>query len=286
MFSRASVTRILGAAVVLSVVWSFETAANASIFDTYLEDDSEILTYQAFGFHGFTGYNRINDVVAAEQQLAFAVLQRRVDVPAADTEDPYHIRLAFFNRGPEAMSITAIYIDDGHIVAWAETSAITASAGVSFDQSASPGNLPGAENLVPNFGPATEGFFAPSDSNAPVSHNGIDNSNEYLELRFQLLLDGSGDQLGYGDVISDILNGRLRIGIHVQGFVSEGSESLVNSTNLPGVGSGVVPEPTALLVWSLLGGGAAAGASLRRRRTRWSPETRQSVYHLIDRGQA
>ncbi len=50
-------------------------------------------------------------------------------------------------------------------------------------------------------------------------------------------------------------------------------------------GSGSIPEPASLLIWSVAGGLAAAGAAIRRRRpTRWSDENRQAIVGLIEKG--
>ncbi len=49
---------------------------------------------------------------------------------------------------------------------------------------------------------------------------------------------------------------------------------------------GVLPEPSSIIVWGLLGTGCAGGAlaSRRRRRAPWSDETRQSIHQIIERG--
>jgi hypothetical protein len=44
----------------------------------------------------------------------------------------------------------------------------------------------------------------------------------------------------------------------------------------------LVPEPASLLIWSVAGGLAAAGAAVRRRRpTRWSKQNRQAIHEII-----
>ena len=55
------------------------------------------------------------------------------------------------------------------------------------------------------------------------------------------------------DVLDDLADGRLRIGLHAQGFAGGGSESFVNTP---------LPEPSA---GSLLVGAALAFAALRKR---------------------
>jgi hypothetical protein len=70
---------------------------------------------------------------------------------------------------------------------------------------------------------------------------------ESVTITFDLMAGGT-----YQDVIDELNDGTLRIGIHVVGFESGGSESFVH-----------VPEPATA---SLLGM-AATGLLLRRRRT-------------------
>jgi hypothetical protein len=111
-----------------------------------------------------------------------------------------------------------VYFDDGSLLSIA---IIINSIGVSFSQFASPGNLPAASNAAPPF-VTTAGFSADSDS--PVQPNGV-NPGE---------------------------SGTLRIGLHVQGYQSGGSESFVNA-----------PEPASLALSGLLLA-ALAGARLRR----------------------
>ncbi|NUN98546.1 MAG: PEP-CTERM sorting domain-containing protein, partial [Candidatus Omnitrophica bacterium] len=73
---------------------------------------------------------------------------------------------------------------------------------------------------------------------------------EWLGVGFNLL---SGKT--FADVLADIADGDLRIGIHVQGFRNGGSESFVNN--------GVVPEPATV---GLLAAGLLSLAAGRRRR--------------------
>jgi hypothetical protein len=110
---------------------------------------------------------------------------------------------------------------------------------VQFSQFASPGNLPGANNITPSFH-TTAGFSA--DSDPAVQPNGV-NPNESLGVQFNLKNGAT-----YDTVISDLANGSLRIGIHVQGFAGGGSESFVNNGN---GGNGVIPAPGAVLLASI-----------------------------------
>jgi hypothetical protein len=51
-------------------------------------------------------------------------------------------------------------------------------------------------------------------------------------------------------------------------------------------GPAFVPEPASIIIWGLLGAGCAGGAMARRRRrrARWSDDTRQNIHQIIDRG--
>ena len=146
--------------------------------------------------------------------------------------------------GGSASSITDVYFDDGSLLALAS---VTNGPGVSFSQYASPPNLPGANLISPAF-ETTAGFLA--DSNPPVQPNGV-NPGEWLKIYFSLQSGGT-----FNDVINELGDGRLRIGIHVQGFSSGGSESFVN---VPAT----VPVPAA--VW-LFGSGLVSLTVIGRRK--------------------
>jgi hypothetical protein len=45
-----------------------------------------------------------------------------------------------------------------------------------------------------------------------------------------------------------------------------------------------VPEPATLMIWSVLGAGAAGASALRRRRGRWNDANRKAIYGIVDRG--
>jgi hypothetical protein len=142
------------------------------------------------------------------------------------------VSFTFTNSGPAASSITDVYFDDGTLLGIAY---ITNGPGADFSQGASPGNLPAANNASPPF-VATAGFTA--DSDPPAQPNGV-NPGEVLTIVFDL--QGGG---ALQDVLDELADGTLRIGIHVQGYGSGGSESFVN-----------VPEPhfATLLALGVLG---------------------------------
>jgi hypothetical protein len=153
------------------------------------------------------------------------------------------VEFHFRNAGPEASVISEIYFDDGSLLV---LSAVIDGPGVDFEPDADPPNLPGGEEAIPPF-QVTEGFLA--ESVPSPSMNGAGPS-EWVKIQFNL----QGGQT-IADVIDELTNGELRIGIHVIAFESGGSESFIN---LP------IPEPASgLLVGLGLLGVAAARAGRR-----------------------
>ena len=199
---------------------SFAASANASII----------------GFYNITG-NNVGDAAIGEAQLF-------VDVT---DEGDGRAHFTFMNLGPEASSITDVFFDDGTLLRIAEIIDADEGGGdpgVDFSQDAKPGELPGANNAVPEF-ETTAGFSA--DSDPATQTNGV-NPGETLAVIFFL----QGSQT-FATVEDELATGLLRIGIHVQGFASGGSESFVNNplaaTAPPGTS---LPEPTSIAVWSLM----------------------------------
>ena len=184
-----------------------------------------------FGF-GNISANEVNDAMIGEAQLS-------VDVTDAGGGQ---VSFIFNNIGPEASSVTDAYFDGGSYLGIAT---IVNGTGVDFSQGAKPGNLPAGGNATPPF-VATSGLTA--DSNPPTRPNGVD-PGEMLETIFEL----QGGHT-FGDVLDELRNGILRVGIHVQGYASGGSESFIHT----------VPEPSTML---LLGIGLVGliGGAVRRR---------------------
>jgi len=154
------------------------------------------------------------------------------------------VRFHFRNAGPEPSAISEVYFDDGSLLA---LSSVIDGPGVDFEPDASPPDLPGGQNAIPPFH-VTEGFLAQSVP-SPVM-NGVGPA-EWVKIDFAL----QGGQ-SYADVISELTTGELRIGIHVIGFASGGSESFINPP---------VPEPGS---GALLGSGLTAIGIHRRRSSR------------------
>lgn len=165
------------------------------------------------------------------------------------------VNFAFTNTGPEASSITDVYFDDGSLLGIA--SIINTPTLVEFSQLATPANLPGGNTAIPPF-ETTAGFSA--DSDPPVQPLGV-NPGESLGIIFDL--QGGST---FADVLDDLASGELRIGIHVQGFASTGSEAFVNNGIVDGDGdpNGKIPAPGALVLCSI---GAGCLGWLRRRGT-------------------
>jgi hypothetical protein len=149
------------------------------------------------------------------------------------------VRFDFYNSGPEASSIVT------------PISQIINGSGVSFSTWATPGNLPGGNDVGFD---ATRGLTADSDS-PKVPQNGV-NPGETLGVVLQL---NNGNN--YGDVLTALADSSLRVGLHVQAFAGGGSESFVNN---PGGGTPpAVPEPSTLAIFGL--GALFAGRRMRRR---------------------
>lgn len=138
----------------------------------------------------------------------------------------------FHNDGPIASAISEIYFDDGTLLG-APTITDSIRGFTDFNNGASPGNLPGGNNLSPPF-VATDTFSVDAQGNPSL---GI-NPGDTLLLTIGLL---PGQD--YADTIAALNGGllgqdTLRIGLHVRSIGTEGeSDSFFVWTN-------PVPEPT------------------------------------------
>ncbi len=184
-------------------------------------------------------FDNISNNNAADAAIGEAQLTARVE----DTMNANQVLFTFLNSGSDLCSITEVYFDGATLLGIA---AIKNGTGVSFAQDATPANLPGANNAVPPF-VTSAGLSA--DSDPPVQPNGV-NPGESLGILFDLQ---SGNT--FANVVSDLADAGLRVGIHVQGFASGGSESFVNNS-VP------LPVPGAVLLGFL--GLTTAATRLRR----------------------
>jgi hypothetical protein len=169
------------------------------------------------------GFDCISGNVAGD----CAIGEAQLEVEATAGPDADQVSFRFTNAGPADSSITAVYFDDdaGALLAIAS---ILDGTGVDFEAGANPPNLPAGNNADPDFD-NTGGLAA--DSEPPTQPNGV-NPGEELTIVASL-----ADGFTFADVEAALSDKSLRIGIHVQGFATEGSESFVNDGT-------VVPEPS------------------------------------------
>ena len=188
-----------------------------------------------YGFERITANNSAN-----------AQVQLFVDV---SEQGDSHILFHFRNTGPMPSSITDIYFDSGETgIFLTPIAAITSSDGVNFELGAAPPNLPGGNSVGFN---TTPGLSA--DSQSPPGPNGVNPSDEWVALVLNL-----AEEMTFSDTITALNNGTLRIGLHVQGIIPDGSsDSFVNGTQ--------VPAPATVL---LMGLGTLFTFGLPRRRIR------------------
>jgi hypothetical protein len=205
--------------------------------------------YPTYSFDNITN-NNAGDVAIGESQILVELFDLTTQV-----------EFYFTNTGSEASSITQVYFDDGTLPILKEIASIdNSSTGVSFSHPASSPVLPGGNTVSPPF-VVTSGFSAGAVS--PVQSNGV-NPGEYLGITFNLQSGGV-----FQDVLDELESTDLRIGIHVQGFASGGSEAFVNNGIVEDNGNGnghdgKIPAPSAVLLSSI---GLGFVSWLRRWRT-------------------
>lgn len=129
----------------------------------------------------------------------------------------------FYNVGSYQSSITDVYFDDGVLLGIAT---IENGPGTQFSQGANPIDLPGGNGCTPPFD-VTAGFLADSDPGpgGGTQAHGVNNTStpyEYVTIVFDLIAGTT-----YADLVGQLNSGFVRIGIHVQGYASGGSESFV-----------------------------------------------------------
>lgn len=185
-----------------------------------------------YSFSGITS-NSAGDVAIGESQLSMEVSDGGL-IGGVNTA-----LFTFRNAGPAASSITQIYFDDGSLLS---LGSIVEGPGTDFKVAKpQPGVLPGGNAIDFN---ATKGFTV--EPVPPTQPNGV-NPNEFVTLGFTLQNGKTfadticALNLGLTSPTKDLAGG-LRVGIHVQGFASRGSESFVNSK------VAATPEPTTMVM--------------------------------------
>jgi len=158
------------------------------------------------GFENIT-HNNATDAAIGESQFF-------VDLTGSGST----VTFTFRNEGPLPSVITEIYFDNGSLLGIATIN--DAPPGVDYVQDGSPPDLPGGNTLVPPF-EVTEGFLA--EPSAPPAMSGV-GPGESVGIVFNIL---PGKTLQ--DVLDELADGTLRIGIRGQAFASSGSESFVNT---------------------------------------------------------
>ena len=187
-----------------------------------------------YGFDNITN-NEVVDAAIGEAQLKLVVSESTIN-------SVKNVLFNFTNSGLAASSITDIYFDDDDVPLLHYEKFIQ-SSGVSYTVGAVPPNLPGGQD--PSYHFSSNYSY---DSDGPVQPNGI-NPGESLGILFTFT-----DGQNYAGLIDALTNENFRVGIHVQGFATGGSESFINKPD-------AVPEPATLM---LLGFGLIGLAGVGR----------------------
>lgn len=178
------------------------------------------------------------------------------------------VSFTFLNSALSVSSITSVYFDAAKSSLNGKrkpklTDSDGAGKGVTFSLDANPGNLPGGNSIKPRFKTSNDDIFS-AEANAgkggKVAH-GVNAANEWLTMDYSLKAG-----MTYADVINDLVDGQLRVGIHVTGFKDGKSASFINNPlqqTLPAPQVAPVPVPAA--AW-LMGSGLLGLIGVARRK--------------------
>ncbi len=151
------------------------------------------------------------------------------------------VLFAYTNAVGIASSIAEVYIDDGTVVSLLQVENSLGGFTDFAGGSASPGNLPGWDLLDPPFA-ADEGSSADVDSGSPI--NGVDQTADILGVSY-------GTSGGLAGITSAILDGSLRVGLHIRSIgIAGGGDSYLNTGGPTVVHVTVVPEPSSLILFA------------------------------------
>lgn len=171
------------------------------------------------GFTGITNNNAAS-TAAGETQLW-------VDITSPQANQ---VLFTFGNTGTAQSTITQIYFEQGPLSDLLQI----INSGTAF-QETGPGVLPGGNGQPVSFQTMFE-----ADANNPRPKNGVNNGpavgGDTVGLLFSL-----ASQKTYQDVLNQLDDGQLRIGLHVQNFANGYSESFIDQP--PGQPP-QTPEPT------------------------------------------
>ncbi len=156
-------------------------------------------------------------------------------------------RFTFTAGGPDNFSLKNLYWDNASGVLGVITGLTASGAGVNYSVKSSPGNFAAGNPIS-----FDEDFEV--RANNPAPSNGV-NPGEWLGVNFTLVGGAT-----FNDLLADLSDGSVRIGIHAIAFANGKSESLINSA--PPEGDPIVPLPTS----AGLGVAGLGVMGLRRRR--------------------
>jgi hypothetical protein len=172
-----------------------------------------------------------------------------IDVASGD------VLFVFRNVGPIDSAISEVFFDDGSLLSQSAVFNSLVGSTSFVGGSADPSNLPSGTNLDPDF-VATEAFSADAQGNPSLGGN----PGDVFGISFDLI--GS---LTFDDVVDALVDGSLRLGMHVRAIgAAGGSDSFANNEVPPPPDpQDVIPEMPSVVVWACLAGLCVYGTRKR-----------------------